>query len=126
MPFVLVIIGIVLLISAAKGTHTQLFTLLKGDFTGPNNFIYWILAILLIGAIGYIPKLKPLSVTFLVLVILTLFLSRQGFFTQFTAAIGTTTTNQGSNAGSSFVAGAAGSTLVNLLPDLASFLPELA
>lgn len=104
MPFVLLIIGAVLLISAARGTTQQgqgggpgLFTLIESDFTGQNNFIFWLLAILAIGAVGYVPKLKPFSVGFLTLVIIVLFLKRGnpsgvggGFFAQFTQGVGVT------------------------------------
>lgn len=95
MPFLFIIAGVVLTVSAARNTHTQLLTLLKSDFTGKGNFIYWMLSILLIGAIGYIPDLKPVSRAFLVLVIIVLFLQNRGVFAQFSQAIGTT--QQGGN-----------------------------
>jgi hypothetical protein len=93
MPFALIVIGTVLLVAAARNTQGDLFDLVKGDFTGPNNFIYWFISIMIIGSLGYIPKLKPLSTAFLALVIVVLFLTRgkQGFFGKFTEAIGTTT-----------------------------------
>jgi hypothetical protein len=80
--------GSILLIAAVKNTQETLYYLLVGDFTGPNNFVYWLLAILIIGAIGYVPKLKPLSDGFLILVILVLFLSKGGFWAKFTQQIG--------------------------------------
>jgi hypothetical protein len=86
MAFVLLIIGITLLVAGVQDTQIALFTLLKGDFFA---FLFWFIAIFLIGALGYIPKLKPLSVAFMTLVILVLFLSKgKGFFSQFTAALG--------------------------------------
>jgi len=98
MAFALLIIGITLVVAAVRNTQGDLITLLIGDFTGPNNFIYWIVALLIIGAVGYVPKLKPVSDGFLVIVILALFLSKGrpdsktgGFFKQFTDALGTTT-----------------------------------
>lgn len=90
MPFALLIAGIFLLVAGVRGTQTQLFSLIHGDFTGTNNFIYWLLAILAIGAVGYIPRLKNVSHVMLALVIVVLFLSRGGFFAQFTSAIATT------------------------------------
>jgi hypothetical protein len=91
MPFVLIISGVVLLIAAIRDKQQQLFFLLGNDFTGTDNFIYWFLSILIIGAIGYIPKLKPVSDGFLVLVILVLFLRKgTGFFDMFQKQIGTT------------------------------------
>jgi hypothetical protein len=106
MPFAMLIVGIILLVSAVRNTTDDLFALVKNDFTGPNNFIFWVVSILIIGAIGYIPKLKPISTGFLALVILVLFLSKGnpknpggGFFQQFTSALqGTTTSSTGSSA----------------------------
>lgn len=83
MPFALLIVGIVLVVAAVRNSQNDLFTLLKGDFTGQNNFIYWMLAILLVGALGYIPSMTKLSRAFLVLILVVLFLSHKGFFTQF-------------------------------------------
>jgi hypothetical protein len=82
-PFVLILAGVVLLIAAVRGPscgavpcHQALFYLLAKDFTGPNNFIFWFVSILIIGAIGYIPKMKPISDGFLILVIVSLFVRK--------------------------------------------------
>jgi hypothetical protein len=93
MPFVLIIAGIVLLTAAVRNTQQDLFGLLARDFTGPNNFFFWLLSIVVIGAVGYIPKMKPFSDGFLILVILGLFLGNKqnaGFFAQFQRQIGAT------------------------------------
>lgn len=91
MPFVMIISGIVLIIAAVRNTQQDLYFLLAHDFTGPNNFIYWTLAILVIGSIGYIPRLKPVSDGFLILVILALFLTKKtGFFDMFQKQIAST------------------------------------
>lgn len=88
MPFVLIIAGIILLTVAVRNTQDDFFHLLQGDFTGQNNFIYWVIAILVIGAIGYVPKLKPVSVAFLTLVVLVLLLKKgEGFFDSFNRQI---------------------------------------
>lgn len=92
MPFVLIAIGLVLLISAARNTQGQLFSLVQSEFVGPNNFIYWFISILVIGSLGYIKAIRPIANVFLGLVILVLFLSRGGFFNQFVSAIQTTNT----------------------------------
>lgn len=97
MPFALLIVGAILLIAGVRNTQDTLFSLVKADFQGPDNFIFWFLAIVIIGAIGYIPKLKPISTAFLGLVLVVLFLKKGnasgiggGFFQQFTSAIGST------------------------------------
>lgn len=101
MAIVLLIIGAVMVISAvrdtvvANGSQEGLGPLLKGDFTGQNNFIFWVVSILIIGGAGYIPGLKNLSNAFLVLIIVVLFLSKGGFFQQFQTALNSTTPTTG-------------------------------
>jgi len=90
MPFVLLVAGVVLVIAGFRGTLGDLWTLLRGDFTGQNNFVYWFLSILVIGSVGYIERLRPIANAFLVLVIAILFLSNKGFFAQFTNALKST------------------------------------
>lgn len=87
MPFVLAIIGVMLMISAIQGTTGTLFSLLKSDFTGSDNFVLWIVAIMIVGSIGYIKKIQPISDAFLALILVVLFLSNKGFFAQFMTAI---------------------------------------
>jgi len=67
--------------------------LVKGDFAGQGNFIYWLVAILAVGVLGYIPRVRPISDAFLVLIIVVLFLSKKGFFAQFNQSIASVTTN---------------------------------
>lgn len=99
MPFALLIVGLALLVAAVRDKQSELFTLIKGDFTGPNNFVYWITAMLVLGSLGYIPKLKPLSVGLLVLVVLVLILTKGnpsgiggGLFQQLASQLGSTQT----------------------------------
>jgi hypothetical protein len=89
MPFALILVGVVLIVAAVRNTVTNsattpgLVTLVKGDFTGNNNFTYWMVVILVLGALGYIDAIKPLSRIFMALVIVVLFLSNGGFFAKF-------------------------------------------
>lgn len=89
MAFALLFVGVVFLVSAASGTQGQLFALLKSDFSGPNNYFYWLAAILVVGVFGYIPRLKPISDMFLVLIVLSLVLTRgnAGLFQKASAAL---------------------------------------
>lgn len=130
MPFALVTVGIVLLVASMRNTQDRLFTLVKSDFTGPNNFVYWFVSILLIGAIGYIPKAKPFSVAMLSLVIIVLVLARGnpngtggGFFQQFTQALNSTQT--ATSTGASTTPGTTGNVTPFNLPDLSTILPHL-
>lgn len=83
MPFALILVGIVLVVAAVRNTSDVLFTTVKGDFTGTDNFAYWLVSILIIGALGYIKPLAPLSRAFLALLVVVLFLSNGGFFSKF-------------------------------------------
>ena len=90
MPLALLVIGILFITAAVRGKQDLLFDTLKDDFTGPNNFIYWFIAIFLIGAIGYYKPAKPLANAFLTLVILVMFISNRGFFQRFIEQINST------------------------------------
>lgn len=68
--------------------------LLKDDFTGKNNFVYWVLSILIVGAIGYIKPLQPVSRAFMLLIIIVLFLTNKGVFAQFNEALAGTQQQQ--------------------------------
>lgn len=90
MPFAFLIVGVVLVISGVRGTSQDLLTLVKGDFIGKGSYLYWLIAILLIGSIGYIPSFKGFSKAFMTLILVVLVLkegnpngSGGGFFKQF-------------------------------------------
>ena len=87
MPLALLLIGGILVITAVKGTWNDLFNVVKGDFQGQNNFLYWLVAIVGIGLLGFVKPIRPISDAFLVLVVVVLFLSHKGFFQKFQEAI---------------------------------------
>lgn len=106
MPLALILLGVLFLTAAVRGDKCNgqqcsdlLFKTLKDDFTGPNNFVYWGIALFIIGGAGYYKPLKPLSNAFLGLIILVLFISNRGFFARFMEQIKSTTVAQ-SNVGS--------------------------
>ena len=88
MPFVILVVGCALVISAVRDKQDQLFTLIKSDFTGQGSFAPWVISLLVIGGLGYFKPIKPVTDAFLVLVILVLFLSNGGFFQKFTQQTG--------------------------------------
>lgn len=92
MPFALLVVGLVLIISGVRGTQSDLFASVKGDFTGSNNFVYWALSILVVGALGYVPTLRPLSRGFIVLIVVGLLFNKAngGFFNEFQSALAST------------------------------------
>lgn len=111
MPLAFIAIGAVFLVAAVRGTvsdfatdasgkvtqgtpnNSGLTTLLKGDLTGTNNFLVWMLAFFVLGALGYIQGFKPIANALLVLVVVVLVITNNnkqgsgGFFAQFNAAI---------------------------------------
>lgn len=52
-----------------------MLTLFYDDFVGPGNMFVWILALGLVGAVGYAKPLRPVSDAFLVLIIVVLIIS---------------------------------------------------
>ncbi len=85
--FVLVL-GILLIATGVNGTISKAGDLLKGEFTGPGNFFTWMAAIIMVGMIGYVPKLRALSIAFLILVFVGILLtSGSGVFDRLSAAL---------------------------------------
>ncbi|HEY6371849.1 MAG TPA: hypothetical protein VIX37_14810 [Candidatus Sulfotelmatobacter sp.] len=102
MPFALLSIGILLIVVAVRNRQTEFVQTVKSDFTGPGNFMYWVVALVIVGAIGYIPKAKPVADLFIVLILIVLLLKRGnssgvggGVFQQLNTALGMTTASPG-------------------------------
>lgn len=98
MPFVLLFSGIILLVVSIRNQQTPFVHLIAGDFSGQGNFIYWVVALVMIGAIGYIPKAKPVSNLFIVLILIVLILKTGtgaggGVFQNLVNALQTTNTS---------------------------------
>jgi hypothetical protein len=88
MPFVLLALGILFFIVSLQGTQGSLFSLLKSEFVGTNSFVVWAAAFVIIGLLGYIKPIRPITHAFLVLMLLVLILTNgTGFFSQFNAAL---------------------------------------
>lgn len=89
MPFVLVIIGLLLIVTAIRGTHGRLWNLLYEDVTGTGDvsgFVVWLVAILTIGFLGYYKPLETPAKLLLGLVVLGIFLSNGGVFEKLSEA----------------------------------------
>lgn len=87
MPLALAIIGVMLLVTAILNTYRCLGSQLAADMSGSGNFVYWIAALFIIGIMGYSKPLETPSRLLLALIVLSMFLSNQGFFTQFLSAV---------------------------------------
>ena len=88
MPFVLLALGILFFVVSLQGTQGSLFDLLKSEFVGTNSFVVWAAAFVIIGLLGYIKPIRPITHAFLVLLLLVLVLTNgKGFFSQFNSAL---------------------------------------
>jgi hypothetical protein len=84
MILVVLIVGIVLIVAAVRNTHASLFSALIGDVP---QYAVWAAAILAVGAIGFVPVLKPVSRGLLALILLVLILKNyQAILTGFQSA----------------------------------------
>lgn len=96
MPFILLIVGAMLLVSGVKGTDDKLIELVKSDFAGGpknNGFLSWMLAIGAVTAVGYYKPIKPISNALLLLIFMMLFLSNRGIASQFDSQTSNLSTN---------------------------------
>jgi hypothetical protein len=71
MPFLLILIGAVLIVSAYRNTYGDLATALETDVPG---FATWALAIAAVAALGWVPGMQKISRWLLALVIVVLVL----------------------------------------------------
>lgn len=76
MPYMLILVGLVLIITAIQNTYTALGQQLQKDFTGPQGFLVWILAIVAVGALGYVKGWEKFSRWFLALILIAIVLAQ--------------------------------------------------
>ena len=88
MPFVLLILGMLFLVVAIRGTQGTFFTLLKSEFVGNNSFVVWGAALVILGLVAYIRPIRPAIQALMGLILLVIFLANKGgVFSQFNNAI---------------------------------------
>lgn len=88
MPIFVLLIGIVLIVSAWRGTQEKLRELLVGDFTGQNSYLMWVGALLIVYLVSKVEPSGKVGKGLVVLVILTLVLrSGSGFFDQLSSQL---------------------------------------
>jgi len=102
------IIGVILIVAAMRNSQGALFTAIGSDAPA---FITWGTAIMALGAIGFIPGLKPVSRWLLALVIVVLVINNyQKLQAGFTNAWKSPTTGGGSSASGSSSSSSASSS----------------
>ena len=88
MPFLFLIVGIGLIVTAVRGTHKDALALLADEMSGAQSFLVWAMAIFILGGVGYVPVVRPVARGLLGLVLLVIFLKDGGgFFSKFAAQI---------------------------------------
>lgn len=78
MIFAVIIAGAMLIVTALKNTQHELGTQLALDVLGKDGFLLWAVCILAIGAIGWIPGLKPASRNLLWLLLVVILVRNGG------------------------------------------------
>lgn len=86
MPFALALVGLLMVIAAARGTEHELAHQLAQDFTGAKSFLVWLACLAIIGGAGYVPPLKRTSDALLFLILLSFVLSNQGIWARIAQA----------------------------------------
>jgi len=90
MPFVLIAFGIFLAYLDWLGSNNlvEAGSLAKQEmFSGSDPFYKWAGAFILVGMIGYIPEMRPISTAFLILIILGIALAHNGAVNNLTKAL---------------------------------------
>ena len=87
MGFPLTFIGLMLVVTAYRGTYAQFGSLVAGEFTGKPSFLVFVIAVMALGSLGYIPAFQRISRLLLLLVLIGIIVSNKGFFANFTAAL---------------------------------------
>lgn len=87
MPFALVTIGLLMIVSGSRDTYAAFGKELVSDFTGPGNFTYWIVALGAVGALGYAPQFRTFSRMFMALIVVAMVLRNGGVFDKFSEAL---------------------------------------
>lgn len=78
------LIGVALIVAAFRNTEGEFFSLLANDAAG---FAKWAAAIIVIGALGYVPDFRNASRLLLLLVLLVIVIVNKGAFANFSSAV---------------------------------------
>jgi H+/gluconate symporter-like permease len=87
MPFFLIFIGLLLTVVSVRNNQDALYAQLGKDFTGQKSFTNWLVAVVIVGSIGYFKPLRPLINPFLGLMIIAFFISNAGGFANLLPAL---------------------------------------
>lgn len=86
MPLLLVVVGLMLVVTALRGTTADFGSRLSQDVSG--GFLKWVAAIIVVGMLGYVPGLQTPSRYLLGLIVIAILISQgSGFLDQFVQQI---------------------------------------
>jgi hypothetical protein len=98
MAYALVFIALILIVTGVKGTSGAMLTTLKGDIAPTSGgvthgYLAWLVAIFILGGIGYYGPMKRFMDAMLLLIVLAFVLAQKtGLWTNLTAAVNGTNT----------------------------------
>lgn len=80
MPLFFIVVGLMFLVAVIRGKDQtdKLLALLRGDVTGPNNYLTWALSLGGLAAIGYWKQARTFSNLFLALVFIVIIFTKKG------------------------------------------------
>ena len=87
MPFALVIIGLLMIITGINNTYSQFGSQLQTDLGGSKGFLVWAVALGAVGALGYVQNLRTFSHYFMALILISFILANKGVFANFKTAL---------------------------------------
>lgn len=82
MPIFFGVIAILFIVAGVRGQSTALLALIKSDFSGQPNYFEWMIAIFIVGAIGYIKELSTISRMFMFIILLGLLYKNKQVFSE--------------------------------------------
>lgn len=114
MILVALLIGAILVVAAIRGTQGTLFSALATDVPG---YVVWAAAIIALGAIGFVPELKPISRGLLILVIIVIVMRNyQTIIAGFQSAISGASQTAPGASGAASASSASGSDVASPTP----------
>lgn len=87
MPFALLFVGMILIITGFQNTYKQFGTMVAGDFSGNQSFLYWLASIGVVGSVGYIKGAESFSRAFMALILIAMIVNNKGLFANLQSAI---------------------------------------
>lgn len=80
MPIFFGVLAVLFIVAGVRGQSSTLFALIKSDFAGQPNYFEWAIAILIVGAIGYVKELSTISRMFMFLILVGLLYKNKQVF----------------------------------------------